>query len=60
MTVSIAGSGSVNFTGVADALKARVTGAGDINVRQVTGAVSSAVLGSGKVTVGGRTLTRRP
>ena len=37
MTVIVAGSGNVDFGGVADNLKARIAGSGDVRARQVTG-----------------------
>jgi hypothetical protein len=52
MDVSIAGSGDVNFSGVAQSLNAAVAGSGDVSVSRVTGAVNKHVVGSGDVTVG--------
>jgi hypothetical protein len=52
MKVAIAGSGNVNFGGVADSLKASITGPGGIRARRVTGKVAKSVMGSGRVTVG--------
>jgi len=52
MTVSVAGSGDVDFRGTADSLKARIAGSGDVHAREVRGQVSKTVMGSGGVTVG--------
>jgi len=52
MSVGVAGSGDVDFRGVAETLKARVAGSGDIRARQVTGQVSKTIMGSGSITVG--------
>jgi Putative auto-transporter adhesin, head GIN domain len=52
MDVFIAGSGDVNFKGVADSITAFVAGSGDINVARVTGAVKKSVAGSGDVNIG--------
>ena len=52
MTVSVAGSGGVDFAGTAASLKARIAGSGDVKVKAVTGEVSKAVVGSGEVRIG--------
>lgn len=52
MKANIAGSGDVEFNGVADSLKANIAGSGDVRAKQVTGAVSKSILGSGSVRVG--------
>lgn len=52
MTVSVGGSGDVNFGGVAGALQASVAGSGDVNVARVTGSVVKHVAGSGEIQVG--------
>jgi hypothetical protein len=52
MDVFIAGSGDVNFKGVADSLSAFVAGSGDINVIHVNGPVKKSVAGSGDVNIG--------
>jgi len=52
LSASIAGSGDVNFHGVADTLSASIAGSGDVNVFHVTGAVKKTVIGSGEVNVG--------
>jgi len=52
MSVTVAGSGDVDFRGVAETLKARVAGSGDVRARQVTGEVHKMIMGSGGVTVG--------
>jgi hypothetical protein len=52
LTVHIAGSGDVDYLGVADSLDASIAGAGDINVAKVDGPVSKSVAGSGSITVG--------
>jgi len=51
MSVTVAGSGNVDFRGVAETLKARVAGSGDIRARQVTGEVHKMIMGSGGATV---------
>jgi hypothetical protein len=53
MTVSVAGSGDVRFSGVARSLDASVAGSGDVVVGRVTGNVTKHVAGSGTVSVGG-------
>ena len=50
--VFIAGSGDVNYKGVAETLTAFVAGSGDVNVAHVNGAVKKSVAGSGDVNVG--------
>lgn len=52
MSVSVAGSGNVDFRGTADTLKARIAGSGDVRAREVKGQVSKTVMGSGGVTIG--------
>lgn len=52
MQVHIAGSGDVDFEGVADRLEASIAGSGDVDVARVTGPVHKAVLGSGDVNIG--------
>ena len=52
LDVFIAGSGDVNFHGVADTVTAFVAGSGDVNVAKVTGAVKKSIAGSGDVNVG--------
>ncbi|HWA61583.1 MAG TPA: DUF2807 domain-containing protein [Caulobacteraceae bacterium] len=52
MKVSIAGSGDVEFGGVAQSLEASVVGSGDVRVYRVTGPVVRHMLGSGAVRVG--------
>jgi len=52
LDVFIAGSGDVNFRGVADTVTAFVAGSGDVNVAHVTGAVKKSVAGSGDVNIG--------
>jgi len=52
LDVFIAGSGDVNFRGVADTVTAFVAGSGDINVAHVTGAVKKSIAGSGDVNIG--------
>jgi hypothetical protein len=52
MSVSVAGSGNVDFRGAAETLKARVAGSGDIRVKQVSGEVRKMIMGSGGVTIG--------
>ncbi|HEY1447418.1 MAG TPA: DUF2807 domain-containing protein [Caulobacteraceae bacterium] len=53
MTVNVAGSGDVQFAGVAQSLQASVAGSGDVVVGRVTGNVTKHVAGSGTVSVGG-------
>lgn len=52
MVVAIAGSGDVNFGGVAQTLKASVVGSGDVRAKAVTGAVTKRLVGSGDVHIG--------
>lgn len=52
MTVSVAGSGDVEFDGRAETLRARITGSGDVRAAEVKGEVTKTVLGSGSVRVG--------
>jgi len=52
MTVSVAGSGGVDFGGQAQSLKANIAGSGDVRARAVTGPVRKRVAGSGRVVVG--------
>lgn len=60
MTVSVVGSGDVDFGGVAGSLKAEIAGSGDVRARQVTGAVQKRVLGSGAVRIGQQKPPRPP
>ena len=52
VSVSIAGSGEVQFAGAATTVSARVAGSGDIRVASVGGDVKKSVIGSGDVVVG--------
>jgi hypothetical protein len=52
MNVSIAGSGSVRFAGVARALIASIAGPGYISVSQVKGPVKKQVFGGGEIQAG--------
>ena len=52
MKVSVAGSGDVDFQGVADSLRVRIAGSGDVHAREVKGDVSRMIMGSGSVRVG--------
>jgi hypothetical protein len=52
MNVSIAGSGDVDFRGVADNVRARIAGSGNVHVNEVKGEISRSIMGSGKVRVG--------
>lgn len=52
MSATIAGSGDVDFGGVARSLKASVVGSGDVHATSVTGEVSKRLVGSGEVHVG--------
>jgi hypothetical protein len=53
MRVRVAGSGDVDFRGVADNLKAEIAGSGDVHANEVKGAVTKTIFGSGSVKVGG-------
>jgi hypothetical protein len=52
VNAEVAGSGNVDFGGVARALHASIAGSGDISVARVDGPVTKHVFGSGEVTVG--------
>lgn len=52
LDVFIAGSGDVNFRGVAETVTAFVAGSGDVNVAHVNGAVKKSIAGSGDVNIG--------
>lgn len=52
VSVSIAGSGEVQFGGAATSVSARVAGSGDIRVASVSGEVKKSIIGSGDVVVG--------
>jgi hypothetical protein len=52
MNVSIAGSGDVDFRGVAGNVRARIAGSGNVHVNEVKGEISRSIMGSGKVRVG--------
>jgi hypothetical protein len=48
----LAGSGDVNFEGVAGSVSAAIAGSGDVNVAKATGPVKKSVFGSGDVNIG--------
>ena len=52
MTVSIAGSGDVDFGGEAETLRASVVGSGDVHASAVSGTVTKRLVGSGEVRIG--------
>jgi hypothetical protein len=52
MAVHIAGSGNVDYGGVADSLNANIAGSGEIRAAKVLGAVNKFIAGSGSVDVG--------
>lgn len=52
VNAQVAGSGSVDFGGVARSLHASIAGSGDVTVARVDGPVTKHVFGSGDVTIG--------
>lgn len=52
VSVSIAGSGDVQFAGAATTVTARVAGSGDIRVASVSGDIKKNVVGSGDIRIG--------
>lgn len=53
MRASVAGSGDIEFQGVADSLRARIAGSGDVHAREVKGPITKTIMGSGSVRIGG-------
>lgn len=52
LSVKIAGSGDVDYRGVADSLDASIAGSGDVYAAKVTGPVTKSIMGSGRVEAG--------
>lgn len=52
MSARVAGSGDVDFRGVAQSLKVRIAGSGDVRAKAVKGEVNKVVIGSGDVVIG--------
>lgn len=52
VSVSIAGSGDVNFGGVAGDVDISIAGGGDVTIARATGAVSRSIVGSGDIRIG--------
>ena len=52
LDVLVAGSGDVQYKGVADSFTGMVAGSGDVHVTKVTGPVKKSVAGSGDINVG--------
>lgn len=52
LSISIAGSGDVNFGGVAGDVDVSLVGGGDVNVARATGSVSRSIMGGGDVRIG--------
>lgn len=52
VSISIAGSGDVNFGGVAGDVDVSIAGGGDVTIARATGAVSRSVAGSGDIRIG--------
>ena len=50
--ISIAGSGDVNFGGVAGDVDVSIVGGGDVTIARATGSVSRSILGGGDVRIG--------
>jgi hypothetical protein len=59
VSVSIAGSGEVQFAGAATTVTARVAGSGDISIASVSGDIKKTVVGSGDIRVGPFTIDER-
>jgi hypothetical protein len=52
LSISIAGSGDVNFGGVAGDVDVSIVGGGDVTVARATGSVSRSIVGGGDVRIG--------
>ena len=52
LSVSIAGSGDIDFGGVAGDVSVSIAGSGDIRIAEATGAVSRSIVGSGDIRIG--------
>lgn len=52
VSISIAGSGDVNFGGVAGDVDVSIAGGGDVTIARATGAVSRSIVGSGDIRIG--------
>jgi hypothetical protein len=52
VSISIAGSGDVNFGGVAGDVDVSIAGGGDVTIARATGSVSRSIVGSGDIRIG--------
>lgn len=52
LSISVAGSGNVNFGGVAGDVEVSLVGGGDVTVARATGSVSRSIVGGGDVRIG--------
>lgn len=52
VSISIAGSGDVNFGGVAVDVDVSIAGGGDVTIARATGAVSRSIVGGGDIRIG--------
>lgn len=52
VSISIAGSGDVNFGGVAGDVDVSIAGGGDVTIARATGTVSRSIAGSGDIRIG--------
>lgn len=52
VSISIAGSGDVNFGGVAGDVDVSIAGGGDVAIARATGSVSRSIVGSGDIRIG--------
>lgn len=52
VSISIAGSGDVNFGGTAGDVDVSIMGGGDVSIARATGAVSRSVMGGGDIRIG--------
>lgn len=52
VSVSVAGSGDVNFSGVAGDVDVSLVGGGDVNIARATGSVSRSIVGGGDINIG--------
>jgi len=52
LSISIAGSGDIDFGGTAGDVSVSIAGSGDIRIAEATGAVSRSIIGSGDIRIG--------
>lgn len=52
LSISIAGSGDIDFGGIAGDVSVSIAGSGDIRIAEATGNVSRSVIGSGDIRIG--------